>query len=338
MRIAIVGAGMAGLACGEALRDAGHEVVLFDKGRGPGGRMSTRRLAAGATMLRFDHGAQYFTARDAGFAARVAEWAAAGQAARWLAAGADAWVGVPGMNAPVRAMAAGLDVRWATRIDALAFADGWRLTGEGVDAAGFDAVVVAVPAEQAAPLIAAHAPGIAAQAAAVRSAPCWTAMAAFAAPVASADDCFRDAGIVGWAARDSAKPGRSGPESWVIQATPEWSQRHLEAAAGTVERALLAALAERIGAPLPPAIATAAHRWRYARSGALGEGVQWDGRCGLGACGDWLIGPRVEAAWLSGRRLAAAMLADQGRSGQNSPISGTPSSTTMIDSGSPSRQ
>ena len=44
MRIAIIGAGMAGLSCADALRDEGHEIALFDKGRGPGGRMSTRRV------------------------------------------------------------------------------------------------------------------------------------------------------------------------------------------------------------------------------------------------------------------------------------------------------
>ena len=42
MRIGIVGAGMAGLACAEELTGRGHHVRPFDKGRGPGGRMSTR--------------------------------------------------------------------------------------------------------------------------------------------------------------------------------------------------------------------------------------------------------------------------------------------------------
>ena len=81
MRIGIVGAGMAGLACAEALTSAGHAVVVLDKGRGPGGRMSTRRLETPLGEVRFDHGAQYFTGRDPGFRARVAAWIAAGIAA-----------------------------------------------------------------------------------------------------------------------------------------------------------------------------------------------------------------------------------------------------------------
>lgn len=43
MKVAIVGAGMAGLAAARALVGAGHEVVVFEKSRGPGGRNASRR-------------------------------------------------------------------------------------------------------------------------------------------------------------------------------------------------------------------------------------------------------------------------------------------------------
>jgi renalase len=186
MRIAIVGAGMAGLACAAALVERGHSPVLFDKGRGPGGRMSTRRVDAAGETLRFDHGAQYFTVRDPGFAAQVARWERDGVAARWPLAGEDTWVGTPGMNAPVRAMAGGHAVAWNTRVAALT-REGkhWQLCGAG-SGESFDAVVVAVPAEQAAPLLAPIRADLAERAANTRSAPCWTAMVAFAEPVATA--------------------------------------------------------------------------------------------------------------------------------------------------------
>jgi predicted NAD/FAD-dependent oxidoreductase len=47
-----------------------------------------------------------------------------------------------------------------------------------------------------------------------------------------------------------------------------------------------------------------AHRWRYALSPGTGDGALWNPDIGLGVCGDWLLGPRVECAWLSGRMLA----------------------------------
>lgn len=305
MRIAIVGAGIAGLSCADTLSAAGHEPVLFDKGRGPGGRMSVRRVVVGDRTITFDHGAQYFSARDPAFIRQVDAWAAAGVAARWPAAGDDAWVGTPAMNAPVRSLAAHHDVRWETRIDALVRAtDGWTLIG--AEAGVFDAMVVATPAEQAVALLAPHDTAFVDAAAASHSAPCWTGMAAFDARLDIADDILRDKDAIGWAARNSAKPGRAGPEAWVIQASPDWSVAHLEDTREDVAAALLALFAARAGVSLPAPISLTAHRWRYARSAPAGasEQVSWAPDARIGVCGDWRVAPRVEAAWLSGRRLA----------------------------------
>lgn len=310
MQIAIVGAGLAGLSCGVRLRDAGHAVALFDKGRGPGGRLSHRRVATPSGEARFDHGAQYFTARDPDFRRQLDAWARDGLAAPWPAAGDDAWVGVPGMNAPAKALAAGLDVTCSARVERLSRdGDGWRLSGEGWEAGPFDAAAVAVPAEQAGALVRPFAPDFADAADATPAEPCWTVMAAFPSRLPIAGDVVKRRGPIGWAARDSAKPGRSGPESWVVQASPEWSREHLEASPAAVLPGLLAALAEVAGGPLPDPAAAAAHRWRYARSGALGRDDLWDAGLKLGVCGDWLLGPRVECAWVSGHRLAGAILA-----------------------------
>lgn len=309
MRIAIVGAGMAGLACAERLAAAGRDVALFDKGRAAGGRMSTRRLATPEGEAAFDHGAQYMTARDPAFRARLERWRDAGLVARWPAAGQDAWVGTPGMNAPVRAMAAALGVRWEARVERLSRgAQGWHLGGEGIDEGPFGAVVVAVPAEQAVELLGACDRDMAGRAAATPSDPCWTVMAAFAERL-PIEDVIRDAGPIGWAARNSAKPGRSGPESWVIQAGPAWSRANLERGRDEVARDLASIFATSCTTSREIApITLAAHRWRYARSGAAGDGLLWDPMARLGACGDWLLGPRVECAWLSGDRLAEAIL------------------------------
>ena len=310
MRIGIVGAGLAGLSCGARLRDAGHAVSIFDKGRGPGGRLSNRRIATPLGDARFDHGAQYFTARDPEFRRAVEAWARDGIVAPWPAAGDDARVGVPGMNAPAKALAAGLDVACAARVERLAReGDGWHLAGDDLAAGPFDAVVVAVPAEQTGALVRAFAPDFADAADATPAEPCWTVMAAFPSRLPIADDVVKRRGIIGWAARDSAKPGRSGPESWVVQASPDWSREHLEETPAEVLPKLLDGLATVAGTPLPEPAAAAAHRWRYARSGTLGRDALWDAAIGLGVCGDWLLGPRVECAWMSGYRLAGAMTA-----------------------------
>ncbi len=307
MRIGIVGAGMSGLACAEVLVRHGHSVTLLDKGRGAGGRMSVRRLATSMGEAAFDHGAQYFTVRDPGFRARADDWIAKGSLAPWPAAGPDAYVGTPGMNAPLREMSAGLAVQWGTRVTGLSReGSGWRLVLETGAAVAVDAVVLALPAEQAAELAAPVAPALAARAHASKTMPCWTVMAAFADRLATPLDCWRgkDDEPLGWAARNSAKPARQGPEAWVLQGGPVWSRENLEADDRDIAAALLAELSKRLEMEVAAPIAQAAHRWRYARSGAEGSGAIWDAEHRLGLCGDWLFGPRVEAAWMSGTALA----------------------------------
>lgn len=305
MRVGIVGAGIAGLACADGLTERGHDVVLFDKGRGPGGRMSTRRIDTAEGVAHFDHGAQYFTVRDSAFRRQVDAWTHRGIVASWPAAGADAYVGVPAMNAPVRDLSGRHVVHWSARVTSVARrGDGWRLDIDGGDTHDVDLIVIAVPAEQAAALLADAAPDLADRAGAAVSDPCWTVMAAFAEPVAAVQDCLRGELIVGWAARNSAKPRRTGPESWVVQGTPDWSRDHIDTGPEEVTDLLVAALSQALWTELPGRIGTAAHLWRFARSAPGGPGPLYDESRRLGLCGDWLIGPRVESAWLSGARLA----------------------------------
>lgn len=314
MRVGIVGAGIAGLACAEGLTGRGHEVVVFDQSGGPGGRMSTRRFDTSQGEAHFDHGAQYFTVRDPAFQAQVSTWVADGIVAPWTAAGNDAYVGVPAMNSVVRELAGHHDVNFSSLVTGVERHDGGLVLRVGAgEVHDIDLVVIAVPAEQAAALLADTAPDLAALAGAAVSEPCWTVMAAFSEPVGAERDCWASSGdeVVGWAARNNAKPGRTGPESWVVQATPAWSRRHIDADADAVTADLIAALSTALGVTLPARIGVAPHRWRFARSAPGGPGVILDPDRGLGLCGDWLIGPRVESGWLSGARLAERIGTEQ---------------------------
>lgn len=316
MEIAVVGAGIAGLACAAALARAGVGVAVFDKGRAPGGRMATRRFATPAGEARADHGAQYFTARGAAFAEVARAMVAEGAAAEWRPRGrpaSDAWyVGTPGMSGPARWLAGGLDMRPGVAIARIeGTAGAYRLRdAAGALVAECGGVVIATPAEQAAPLLSTIAPAQAAEAADARSAPCWAVLAAFEVPAGVGFDVARPAnGALAWVARDASKPGRgAGPEVWVAHLGVAASRTLLEAEPDTVIATALGDLA-RLGLAAPP-IATQAHRWRYAMVETPAPGTTpWNAHTRVGACGDWRGGPRVEAAWASGVALAAAILA-----------------------------
>jgi predicted NAD/FAD-dependent oxidoreductase len=314
MTIAIIGAGLAGLSCARALRAAGRDVILFDKGRAAGGRMATKRLDVAGSTIRLDHGAQYITRRDPAFAALLAEC----DMAPWP--DAERFVPVPAMTALPRTLAMGLDLRLSRHVARLeATPAGWLVHHLPADAVRpgrplpalapeidgpFEAVAMTLPTPQSAPLLEPVAPGLAAALGEVVYAPCWTWLAAFDHRLDLPDMLRPSEGPIGWAARNNAKPGRDAMEAWVVQASPAWSRAHLEDPAAQVAAALRAAL------PAPPPIAEATHRWRYSVvEQALGQPCLWDGALRLGLAGDFCLASRAEDAALSGLALARAMTA-----------------------------
>jgi predicted NAD/FAD-dependent oxidoreductase len=331
-QIAVIGAGIAGLACATALQQAGCHVHLFDKSRGAGGRMSTRR----ADDWQCDHGAQYFTARDSDFRAEVTRWQQAGAAALWdatlqaidadgarpLASTLERFVGTPRMSSPAALLAQSLNLTTGSTIVQLRRTDDgrWHLRSseDGDLEQRFDAVMLALPSPQASALLQASSvqassvqatslPALAELASGVAMSGCWTLMLRFAvAPNMPYDAAFINHGPLRWVCRNNSKPGRSGQETWLLHASPEWSSDHLEQDADTVAALLLQAFGQLNG-PAPDA--WTAHRWRYAQpQPALSLGCTWDADITLGLCGDWLNGGKVEGAWLSGRALALRYL------------------------------
>lgn len=317
-RIAVVGAGLAGLACAQSLRNAGHAVRVFEKSRGAGGRMATRRTDHGS----YDHGAQYFTVRDPAFRAVVDQWLASGVIApyagrivhlqagvtRSLSHAEQRYVATPAMTAICRALAADMDIDFECQITAVTPGEeGWRLSWEEGGESGFDAVVLAIPAAQASPLCAAV-PDLAAQVRQGGHAPCWAAMIRYDAPLLLAfDAAFVTDAVIGWVMRDASRPGRAAGERWVLHANAEWSKAHLEDAAETVAPLLADAFHAAAGIHAA-AVESRAHRWRFALSGGLNAGSFWDAGRRIGVCGDWCADGRIEGAYLSGKGLAARLI------------------------------
>ena len=304
--VAIIGAGITGLACARRLAAAGRSPVLFDKGRGIGGRVATRRVDG----LQFDHGAQYVSARDGGFAGALAGLARSGHAASWeIGTGRTVTVGTPGMSVLARGLAQGLDVRQTALVTAISpDGQGWLLR---IGEAGHRAarVVVTVPAPQAVELLGADHP-LAARLASVSMESCLTLMAAVAAPAPFVTRNDPDDPLA-WIAQDSSKPGRPSGDlaAWVAQGGPSFSERHLESDNDAIVTLMLPLLCDRLGVAVDQVHHAAAHRWRYARvTAALGQSFLRSSDATLYLAGDWCLGARVEAAWASGTAAAEDLL------------------------------
>jgi predicted NAD/FAD-dependent oxidoreductase len=342
--IAIVGAGIAGLACARTLAQAGHQVTLLEKDASVGGRTASCETPFGS----FDHATQYFTVRDARFEKALAlapaarkPWSANAvrvldphgrMAEAALPSREPHWVGVPAMNAVALAWSEPLAAQGrlqlntrVTRIERDAMDPRrWQLQTSGPQDSvhvfpGFDAVLLAVPHGLAAGLLrfSSVGAGLAQQMEAVQVAPCWTMMLAFphAQPTLSHLGPQWNAALsthhrIAWLARESSKPGRAQVERWTVQASAAWSQEHLEDDAPRVQAKLLKAFAEVTGIYAEPDFAQV-HRWRWAKTQVpLGQSFLWDHGAGLGVCGDWCLGHRVEHAFISGLELALKVCAD----------------------------
>ncbi|MEQ8662430.1 MAG: NAD(P)-binding protein [Gammaproteobacteria bacterium] len=326
-RVAVIGGGIAGLSAAQVLLDAGLAVQVIDRGDRPGGRCSTRRDGAHA----FDHGAQYFTVRDARFAAALAHPWRAGLVARWpgtvvaLAHGQSRplapvtrYVGVSGMGALADGFAAGLPIAAGVTVAAALPGPGdWQLVGTtGAELGSYAAVVLAMPPEQAMRVMSRRGP-LRRRLGEQCSAPCWALLLSFDARLPLAfDGAFVDDPVLGWIARDSTKPGRPDGERWVVHATPAWSATRLHLDAQRVAGELLAAFWHVTAlSPLTPGYRRA-HRWALARPDAAASGEFYDDALALAVCGDWCRGGRIEGAWLSGSAAGAhlaARLAPQAR-------------------------
>ncbi|MEM9169933.1 MAG: FAD-dependent oxidoreductase [Pseudomonadota bacterium] len=289
-RVAVVGAGPAGLEAARRCADAGDAVDVFEKSRGIGGRVATRRARAedgSGADLAFDHGAPAFRPRSPFLRAHFDTLAAAGAAVR-ATPPFEGYIGVPSMTALFRALADGLDIAFETRVERLERLDDgrWRLstaaTARGappVDEAAwtargpYDAVVIAVPGPQARALAGAHAaPEIAAAMDAATYAPQLTLMLAVPAGARGWGDgpaarVWED-GPLALAFRNDLRPGRPGEHvQWVAQASAAFTGAHLEDPADAVADRMHAVLADALGADASARPAyRRAHRWRYSRT------------------------------------------------------------------------
>ena len=319
--IAVVGGGIAGLTVARLLKESGAAPVIFEKARGPGGRMSTRRRDGG----QFDHGAQYFTSSSDEFDEMVRDWSAAGVVAEWVGrfgswtSGAvttdgprSRWVGSPRMSALTRHLSSGLVVISSCRVMSLdRTARGWMLASEDGECHGpYDAVILTCPGPQAAALAPSES-AVHRRASSLCYTPCWAAMITAEDSTADHLDGYKcDHPVVAWIAHDSSKPGRPAPGRWVVHAQARWSAENEEAAPHDVARTLSAAFTEVVAVKVSD---VQVHRWRYALAGERsGPSMVFDEDLGLGLCGDALAGGRVESAWQSAVDLVATMNRNRG--------------------------
>ena len=309
----ILGSGIAGLAAARLADKDNKSVLVVDKGRRLGGRVSTRRKNG----FLFNHGAQFVTAKGNEFAALLADARKAGSLKDWrIDPAKTVQIGTPSMRDLPQFMARGLEIRQQIEVTSVAhIGQNIGFFGDaGLIACGRQAIVSA-PAPQTARLLANIYPVLAATAELAKYDPCWTIMLGLEADIEPLGQSLEQffpirneaAGIslaVPEPMRFMYKPDLTTPTptALTIQASGRWSQQYRDEDRQTVIARLCAIWEEISGQALPPILDASAHRWLYAKVTEVANenAPPHSDDKKMAIAGDWLRGPRVEQAFDSG--------------------------------------
>jgi len=313
VKVVVVGAGLSGLLGARHLVDAGHEVVVLDKGRSPGGRLATRRVG----MARIDHGAQFFTVRSDEFAAHVRDWQRAGLVHEWCRGFGPLGDGFPryavrgGMTALAKHLAHGLDVRCERLVFAIrplpsGGAHRWEVVLDDGTLVPADAVMVTCPLPQAFALLVSSGIELPVELRDTEYDRTLSVLVALDRPgnvpapggLQNPNEVFSFIG-------DNLAKGASDHPGLTFHASPEWSETHWDDDRDDTTAALLSHATPWIGDA--QVLEVSPKRWRLATPRTIWPEPCWGNSSGAGPvvlAGDAFAGPKMEGAALSGRAAA----------------------------------
>ena len=293
----------------QSLQSMGHTVTVFDKGRGVGGRLATRRMDD-ATL---DHGAQFFTVRSDEFAHHVESWIASGVVHEWCKGfqtddGHPRYVGSKGMSGIAKYLAANLDVRVNHLVFGLELNNNSYvvITDDGVRHT-CDAIILTAPIPQSFSLLFGAGIELPTE---LRSIDYDRTLGLLAVldsdnhnvptpgGLQNPDDVFSFIG-------DNSAKGISAVNALTFHANPAWSLTHFDDEVSNVHALLLEAAQPWLGQA--NVIDSQVKKWRFATPQRAWPEPCWQTPDHLIVlAGDAFAGPKMEGAALSG--LAAARL------------------------------
>jgi renalase len=307
----IVGSGMAGLTAARFLQQRHWRVVVLDKGRNSGGRMATRSSEGHC----FDHGAQFFTARDPEFRQTIEIWLRNRWACPWFTAGSSEgglvrYRGTEGMSALAGHMTAGLDVRQnITVLGVTPGGAGWTVVTSTGAVFESNAVILTSPVPQALDILKGSEEWLdeelRRELESVVYEPCFALMVTLDAPSKVAEPGFLrlDNGPIAVISDNTKKGLASGPADVTIHSTSSFAQEYADEPDAAVTTRLLETANPYLGSP---PLSSQLHRWRYSKPSVLYPQPCLSLRkpAPIAFAGDGFGGTRIEGAYVSGLRAA----------------------------------
>jgi predicted NAD/FAD-dependent oxidoreductase len=322
-KVAIIGAGISGLTLATYLQKQDFTLTIFDKGRGVGGRMSSRRTNWGY----LDHGTQYFNIVSPEFQTFIEQYPLIiqpwpGNFAIWAngqltedISPKTKYVPLKAMNNLCKAIASEskLDIHLKTRIIKLEKRATWTLIDENNQQyRDFELVILTAPPAQTADLLVPHTP-IAEEIRTIKMLPCYSLILIPETPVKLPSNGIQfEHPILGWLSVNESKPARENNGGLVIQSNFDWAKENLGRNREEVANILQKTVSELFQLNLARLNYQSLHLWRYALPlEANNHRYFWCPDTNLGVCGDWCLSGKVESAFLSAYSLAQKLTANQ---------------------------
>lgn len=336
MKIAIIGAGLSGLTAGRILAKAGHEVVVFEKSKGYGGRMSTRRRD-GASAVLMDHGAPYLTGTSPDFRNFIDELLEKGLITRWTDTVScytegqilpempgreprEQYIAPDGMNGIGKYLGRWMDFYFSEKVGGITHIGGsrikkspWMINSSSINVFEADAVVIATPAIQAYGLVSTAQDELdLRKMITVLDDISYTSTISFMAgygewnPVEwKAIVC--DHPVLAWICNESSKRNFSGDMNIIAHSTDTFAKKMTEEDDPAIaRRQIMKALGEVLGSWAARPEWQQSHMWRYhlPRKHLDTPFLESEDELApIALIGDYFQGRSMEAAYLSGLRL-----------------------------------
>ena len=315
--IGIVGSGIAGLMCGQLLKNAGHSVFLVDKGRRAGGRMSTRNKGP----WQWDHGAQYFTVRDHRFARYIEALKEKGVVSEWfdllpgqaLGKKEARYIGVNGMNVIPKHLSSGLEIHQSMNVEKLDYENAtWQLLMKSGEVFSCQELVLTPPLPQVVNLLERsnllNQISNSERLASVNYEKGLSLLVVLEkASRIPIPGCMKlDNDLVSWVADNSKKDGFSDEYCITIHSNPKyadaiWNEQNIVIAGAIIE-----SIQPLLGSKV---LNWHIHRWLYAfAKNPLETSFYREANMQLTIAGDAFISSRVESAAVSGISAAEALI------------------------------
>ncbi len=323
MRVAIVGAGIAGLTAARELRQAGHEPVVLEKSSGLGGRLATRRVGE----YTFDTGATVITPRSNELSQLMTETLPHDELVTiakpiWAMERSRAVPGIHtqpgeqrftyrnGVTTLAKLMADGIEVRRECQVSELENVG----SGVAVDGEKFDRVIITAPAPQAELLLATA--GIQRAFGGARFRSCLSILLGFATPTpdvpyfALIEPEQRQPLL--WLSIESNKSEGRAPEghtAMVAQMSAEFSAAHYHDDDQQLILDALVPIKRLFGPNFEKPEVAQVKRWKYSQPELMMSFESANSSASkIIVAGDWTTGGRVELAYDSGKMAAKRIL------------------------------